>query len=440
MPDTVSHQMTLITGPLVKSSKEPGKFYTVVQKIAAASHKINVNRELASNTLTEVDITYPILQIFAEEDHNRITFISGGIIYNVLHELAEAYKQTTCDPFSYTLTEADIFYKVLHKLAEAYNQKIFNRDPSSHTSTEANILYHVVQELQAPSHQIASDWGPPSNILTEADILYVVLLRGANSSKRRNPFSYILDRVTSLHALLHPANSSTRLSAKKRMTLRQRRQQPDGRVRTVLVQDQRSRRALQQNEGRHRKAQELRKTTGGKNHALRSTQIDEVIWLPRFHMEQLKAAYTAHRKAMKREYAALMDTLKGKVRHRPSQEICLPLPQRRGLLEVLEKPSPTLKRRCRSTESVGTLGMTTKPLRCSAARWSSRKENPEWAGTGSREKGPRVLSHEEALEMKAQVLERKVMLERKGKFWKPDIKGASERWSNTNPKPGEEKE
>lgn len=78
---------------------------------------------------------------------------------------------------------------------------------------------------------------------------------------------------------------------------------------------------------------------------------------------------------------------------------------------------------------------------------ASRKENPEWAGTGSREKGPRVLSHEEglkmkaeALEMKAQVLERKVMLERKGKFWKTDIKGASERWSNTNLKPGEEKE
>ncbi|KAI4112928.1 MAG: hypothetical protein LQ345_006001, partial [Seirophora villosa] len=311
MPDTLN------TDPLVNSSTRPEIFYTVVQKIAAASHKIYVNRELASNTLTEVDITYPILQRFAGEDHNRITFVSGGIIYNVLHELAEAYKQTTFnrDPSSHTLKKADILYKVLHKLAEAKNQTTFNRDPSSYTLTEADILYEVLHELQAPSHQIASDWGPPSSILTEADILYVVLLRGTNALKRRNPFSYILDRVTLLHALLHPANSSTRLSAKKRMTLLCSAYASAANNRTEeYVQFLYKIKAVFELSKKMRADTKRRKgEENNRRNEPRPTLIpeDEVIWLPRFHTEQLKAAYIAHQKAMRGKYAALIDTLKG---------------------------------------------------------------------------------------------------------------------------------
>ncbi|KAL9015142.1 MAG: hypothetical protein Q9173_000242 [Seirophora scorigena] len=98
---------------------------------------------------------------------------------------------------------------------------------------------------------------------------------------------------------------------------------------------------------------------------------DEVVWLPRFHTEQLEAAYTADREAVTGKYAALIDTLKG--------------------------------------DSV--IVHHTRAL-------ASRKVNPEWAGTGSRKKGPLPPSQAEALEMRAKKLERKVKLARKGKFWK----------------------
>ncbi|KAL8959043.1 MAG: hypothetical protein Q9193_004021 [Seirophora villosa] len=430
MSDTASHQITLSTGPLVNSSTEPEILYTVVQKIAAASHKIDFNRELASNTLTEVDITYPILGRFAE-NHIRTTFILGGMMYNVLHELAEANNQRIFhrDPFSYTLTGAATLHKVLHELAEAYNQTTFNRDPSSHTWTEANILDHVVQELQAPSHQIASDWGPPCSILTEADILYVVLLRGTNSLKPRNPFSYILDRVTSLHALLHPANSSTRLSAKKRMSLlcsayasaannqKEEEVQFLYKTKSVVKYSKKTR-----EDTKRRKEEEYNRRNEPRPELYPE---DEVIWLPRFHTEQLKAAYTTHRKEMRGKYAALFDTLKGDsviVHHKKYVSRFLSAAAFLRFLKAVTHPEAPLPEN-RVGRYVGDDDEAVGMLRSALA---SRKENLERAGTGSREKkGTLLLTHEEGLEMKAEglemkakVLDRKVELARKGKFWK----------------------